>query len=87
MNAVPCDATQDIHPQHYQHETHRQFQPLGKTLGDHPIQQQYHSTEHEQCQGVAQARSRPPGAVSASAKTIARCSGSQSGVSLRQRPS
>ena len=39
------------------------------------------------CHGVAQTRSSPPGAVRASAKTRARCSGSQSGVSLRPRPS
>ena len=39
------------------------------------------------CHGGAQARSSPPGAVRASAKTRARCSGSQSGVSSRPRPS
>ena len=39
------------------------------------------------CDGDAQTRSSPPGAVSASAKTRARCSGSQRGVSLRPRPS
>lgn len=34
------------------------------------------------CQGVVQTRSSPRGAVSASAKTLARGSGSHSGVSL-----
>ncbi len=41
------------------------------------------------CHGVAQTRNSPAfcGAVSASAKTIARCSGSHTGVSPRPRPS
>jgi hypothetical protein len=39
------------------------------------------------CHGVTQTRRSPSGAVSASAKTSARCSGSQSGVSFFPRPS
>jgi hypothetical protein len=37
--------------------------------------------------GDFQMRNSPPGAVNASAKTMARCSDSHNGVSLRPRPS